>query len=146
MNQNQRNKIIEDLLANPNFNPNKLINPNRYVNVLGLDSLVKYQSKEDFDKFLKYVADGMKEQGTKPAIINRTLSHYIHELKNNGFKFQSALNSMVDNAEAYDPDDDYGTEFEHNIASFEGGMENYDKDQSKYEDQIIHVYNQLHGK
>ncbi|BAQ02826.1 hypothetical protein [Klebsiella phage K64-1] len=102
--------------------------------------------KEDFDKFLKYVADGMKEQGTKPAIINRTLSHYMHELKNNGFKFQSALNSMVDNAEAYDPDDDYGTEFDHNIASFEGGMENYDKDQSKYEDQIIHVYNQLHGK
>ena len=108
------------------------------------DSMSGERAKE-FQRFLEYVSDGMKQEGTKPAMINKTLNHYISSLKDNGCKFSIAINAMTDNAEAYDPE--YGSEFDHNIASFESGMESYDNgDITPHEEQFIHVYNKIHGK
>ena len=112
----------------------------------GLDILRKSKGHgKELKELLEYFADEMKKEGVKPASINKTLNHYMSQLKDNYYKFLKAQNSMIDNAEAYDPE--YGSELEHNMISFENGLEDYDRgDLTTHEEAFIDLYNQLHGK
>lgn len=112
----------------------------------GLDILRKSKGHgQQLKELLEYFADEMKKEGVKPASINKTLSHYMSQLKDNYYKFLKAQNSMIDNAEAYDPDE--GSELEHNMMSFESGLEDYDRGNlTNHEEAFIDLYNQLHGK
>lgn len=112
----------------------------------GLDILRKSKGHgKELKDLLEYFADEMKKEGVKPASINKTLSHYMSQLKDNYYKFLKAQNSMIDNAEAYDPDE--GSELEHNMLSFESGLEDYDRGNlTTHEEGFIDLYNYLHGK
>ena len=112
----------------------------------GLDILRKSKGHgKQLKELLEYFADEMKKEGVKPASINKTLNHYMSQLKDNYYKFLKAQNSMIDNAEAYDPDE--GSELEHNMLSFESGLEDYDRGNlTNHEEAFIDLYNQLHGK
>lgn len=112
----------------------------------GLDILRKSKGHgKELKELLEYFADEMKKEGVKPASINKTLNHYMNQLKDNYYKFLKAQNSMIDNAEAYEPDE--GSELEHNMMSFESGMEDYDRGNlTNHEEAFIDLYNYLHGK
>lgn len=112
----------------------------------GLDILRKSKGHEkELKEVLQYFADEMKKEGAKPASINKTLNHYMSQLKDNYFKFLKAQNAMVNNAEAYDPDE--GSEIEHNMLSFESAMEDYDRGQlTDHEEGFIDLYKYLHGE
>lgn len=112
----------------------------------GLDILRKSKGHEkELKEVLQYFADEMKKEGAKPASINKTLNHYMSQLKDNYYKFLKAQNAMIDNADAYDPDE--GSEIEHNMLSFEGAMEDYDRGQlTDHEEGFIELYNYLHGE
>ena len=112
----------------------------------GLDILRKSKGHEkELKEVLQYFADEMKKEGAKPASINKTLNHYMSQLKDNYFKFLKAQNAMVNNAEAYDPDE--GSEIEHNMLSFESAMEDYDRGElTDHEEGFIDLYKHLHGE
>lgn len=112
----------------------------------GLDILRKSKGHDkELKELLEYFADEMKKEGVKPASINKTLNHYMSQLKDNYFKFLKAQNAMINNAEAYDPDE--GSELEHNMLSFESGLEDYDRGNlTNHEEAFIDLYNYLHGK
>lgn len=112
----------------------------------GLDILRKSKGHgKELKEVLQYFADEMKKEGVKPASINKTLNHYMSQLKDNYFKFLKAQNAMIDNAEAYDPDE--GSEIEHNMLSFESAMEDYDRGQlTSHEESFIDLYKHLHGE
>lgn len=112
----------------------------------GLDILRKSKGHgQELKELLQYFADEMKKEGAKPASINKTLNHYMSQLKDNYFKFLKAQNAMVNNAEAYDPDE--GSEIEHNMLSFESAMEDYDRGQlTDHEEGFIDLYKYLHGE
>lgn len=112
----------------------------------GLDILRKSKGHgKELKELLEYFADEMKKEGVKPASINKTLNHYMSQLKDNYFKFLKAQNSMINNADAYDPDE--GSELEHNMLSFESGLEDYDRGNlTNHEEAFIDLYNYLHGK
>lgn len=101
---------------------------------------------KELKELLQYFADGLKAEGVKPASINKTLSHYMGQLKDNYYKFLKAENAMIDNAEAYDPDEGY-TEMEHNMLSFESALEAYDRgDITDHEKEFIDLYKKLRGE
>lgn len=116
------------------------------------EGLKLFQAKRDFSadlkRFLEYVAENMKAEGAKPAQINKNIAYYMSELKGNYFKFLKAQNAMIDNGEAYDPDDEMNdSEFQHNMMSFESALEDYNRgDITTHEKGFIELYNYLHGK